>query len=28
VDLTRIRPRKRQRYLGDAPAALPRPEAA
>jgi putative hemolysin len=28
VDLTRIRPRKRQRYLGDVPAALPREEAA
>ncbi|MBP6626023.1 MAG: lysophospholipid acyltransferase family protein [Arenimonas sp.] len=28
VDLTRIRPRKRQRYLGDQPAALPRTEAA
>ena len=28
VDLTCIRPRKRQRYLGDAPAALPREEAA
>ncbi len=28
LDLTRIRPRKRQRYLGDVPAALPRTEAA
>ena len=28
VDLARIRPRKRERYLGPAPAALAGPEAA